>query len=63
MLARLREEIVDLRTRLRTIERDFRREIDGLEGWLKFINIFGGPILVGLLGLLVWWLRNRRASA
>lgn len=58
-LARLREEIVDIRSRLRAIERDFRREIDGLEAWLKFINIFGGPILVGLLGGLVWWLRRR----
>jgi len=61
-LAQLREEIVDIRSRLRTIERDFRREIDGLEGWLKFINIFGGPILVALLGGLVWWMRRRRGA-
>lgn len=62
-LSQLRQEIIDTRSRLRAIERDFRREIDGLEGWLKFINIFGGPILVALLGLLVWWLRKRRGIA
>ena len=62
-LSQLRQEIIDTRSRLRAIERDFRREIDGLEGWLKFINIFGGPILVALLGLLVWWLRKGRGIA
>ena len=62
-LARLRQDIVDMRSRLRAIERDFRREIDGLEGWLKFINIFGGPLLVALLAGLVWWQRRRRGIA
>ncbi|MEQ8557805.1 MAG: GldG family protein [Henriciella sp.] len=62
-LARLREDIVETRSRLRTIERNFRQEIDGLEGTLKFINIFGGPLLVGLLGALVWWRRRRRGIA
>ena len=62
-LARLRQDIIDTRSRLRAIERDFRREIDGLEGWLKFINIFGGPILVALLAGLVWWRRRQRGIA
>lgn len=57
-LARLREDIVETRSRLRSIERDFRREIDGLEAWLKFFNIFGGPIIIGALGLFVWWRRR-----
>ncbi|WP_084399268.1 Gldg family protein [Henriciella aquimarina] len=61
-LARLRQDIVETRSRLRTIEREFRQEIDSLEGWLKFINIFGGPVLIGLLGGLVWWRRRRKVT-
>jgi ABC-2 type transport system permease protein len=53
-LAKLRADIVELRERLRSIERDYRRDIDRLEGMLKLINIWGGPLLIGLIGLLVW---------
>jgi ABC-type uncharacterized transport system involved in gliding motility auxiliary subunit len=53
-LAKLRADIVELRERLRSIERDYRRDIDRLEGTLKLINIWGGPLLIGLIGLLVW---------
>lgn len=62
-LARLREDIVETRSRLRDIERDFRRDIDSLEGWLKFINIFGGPIIVALLAGFVWWRRRKGATS
>ncbi|MGB3626661.1 MAG: Gldg family protein [Henriciella sp.] len=62
-LAQLREDIVETRSRLRSIERDFRREIDGLEYWLKFINIFGGPIIIGALGVFVWWRRRARPAS
>ena len=61
-LSQLREELVETRSRLRSIERDFRRDIDGLEAWLKFINIFGGPIIIGALGLFVWWRRRPGAQ-
>lgn len=60
-LAELRQSVVETRARLRQIERDFRQEIDQLEGWLRFINIWGGPLLVLLLGGLVW-LRHRRIA-
>lgn len=53
-LSRLREDILSLRASLRDIERDYRREIDQLEGTLKLINIWGGPFLVTLVGLFVW---------
>lgn len=62
-LAQLRQDIVETRSRLRSIERDFRREIDGLEAWLKFINIFGGPIIIGAIGLFVWWRRRPRPAS
>ncbi|MCA8900749.1 MAG: Gldg family protein [Hyphomonas sp.] len=60
-LAELRERIVELRGRLRAIERDYRHDIDRLEGTLKAINIWGGPLLVALAGLLVW--RRQRSKA
>ena len=64
-LSRLREDILSLRANLRDIERDYRRDIDQLESTLKAINIWGGPFLVTLAGLLVWRrqakLRRRQA--
>lgn len=62
-LSRLRMEVTETRERLRAIERDFRRDIDALEAWLKFINIFAGPLLIGAIGLFVWWRRRRSLSA
>jgi len=59
-LTKLRADIIELRGRLRGIERDYRREIDRLEGTLKVINIWGGPLLVGLIGLLVWRRQRHR---
>ena len=56
-------EVTETRERLRAIERDFRRDIDALEAWLKFINIFAGPLLIGAIGLFVWWRRRRSLSA
>ncbi|WP_335613072.1 GldG family protein [Hyphomonas oceanitis] len=59
-LTKLRADIIELRGRLRGIERDYRREIDRLEGTLKVINIWGGPLFVGLIGLLVWRRQRHR---
>ena len=50
-----------LRGELRTIERDYRRDIDRMEATLKAINIWGGPILIALAGLLVWRRQQVRA--
>ena len=61
-LARLREDIVTTRSRLRQIERDFRRDIDGLELRLRLFTILGGPLLIGLMGLALYW-RKRRTVA
>ena len=61
-LSRLREDIVETRSRLRQIERDFRQEIDQLELRLRLFTILGGPMLIGLFGLVLF-LRNRREGA
>ncbi len=58
-LARLREDIVSTRAKLRQIERDFRKGIDALELRLRLFTILTGPLIMGLMGLFIWW-RNRR---
>ncbi|MDP3459871.1 MAG: Gldg family protein, partial [Hyphomonas sp.] len=62
-LAVLRQDILDLRARLRETERDYRRGINRLEGGLKAINIWGGPVLVALAGLIVWRRQKRPRKA
>jgi hypothetical protein len=62
-LARLREDIVTTRSRLRQIERDFRRDIDQLELQLRLFTILGGPLLIGLFGALLFVRNRRRAGA
>ncbi len=60
-LQRLRTEIVETRSGLRAIERDFRRDIDRLEARLRFVNIWGGALLVLLAGGAVFsWRRRSR---
>lgn len=59
-LATLREDILSIRASLRDIERDYRRDIDQLESTLKAINIWGGPLLVTLAGILVWRRQTKR---
>jgi ABC-type uncharacterized transport system involved in gliding motility auxiliary subunit len=61
-LNRLREDIVATRASLRQIERDFRRDIDALERWLRLFTILGGPFILGLLGLFMW-ARTQRGQA
>lgn len=59
-LAALRQSVIETRSSLRDIERDFRRDIDGLVGILRFINIWGGPLMLALLGFLVWFRQKRK---
>ncbi|MEO1407094.1 MAG: GldG family protein, partial [Pseudomonadota bacterium] len=61
-LADLRQTVVETRTRLREIERNYRQSIDRLEGLLRLFNIWFGPLFVLLVGLAVWWHRERRAA-
>ena len=62
-LAALRQDIVTTREALRQIERDFRRDIDGLETSLRALTILLGPALLALLALFVWWRRRGRAPS
>ncbi|MGQ0664368.1 MAG: GldG family protein [Pseudomonadota bacterium] len=57
-----RHEMVAIRKELRDVQRDLRKDIDGLETWLKFVNIGLIPIGIGVVavGLELVRLRRRR---
>lgn len=61
-LTELRQSVVNTRESLRGIERDFRQEIDALENLLRLINIWGGPFVVFLIGLIAWRQKRKRTS-
>jgi len=55
-----RSQASDIRKQLRGVEREFRRDIDALAGQLQFINVWLGPIIVGLIGIGMFIWRSRR---
>ena len=59
-MARFRADAIDIRDRLRGIERAFRADIDRLEQRIVFFNMWLPPILTALLGMLVVFWRARR---
>ena len=57
-----RTEMVSTRKELRSVKHAMRADIDSLEGWLKFINIAGVPLLFGFGGMAFAAMRRRRQS-
>jgi ABC-2 type transport system permease protein len=57
---RFRTDLVEIRARLREIERGWRADVEALKAWLIAINVWLVPALVGLAGLVVL---RRRARA
>jgi len=57
-----RGEMVATRKQLRDVKHALRVDIDRLEGWLKFINIAGVPLLFGLGGVAFAAMRRRRRA-
>jgi ABC-type uncharacterized transport system involved in gliding motility auxiliary subunit len=64
-LVRFRQEKIAIRTDLRDVRRNLRRDIERLDARLKFINIALIPILIGIGGLLagLWRINRRRHHA
>lgn len=58
-----RVQAADIRSQLRGVEREFRRDIDALENQLVFLNVWMPPMLVGLAGMGVFLWRGRRRGA
>lgn len=58
-IEKFRGEMVTVRRELREVKAALRRDIDRLDGWLKFVNIAAVPLLIGLGGLGVGLMRRR----
>ncbi|MBL8549753.1 MAG: Gldg family protein [Hyphomonadaceae bacterium] len=62
-LDRFRTQLTEVRHQLRAVGRDLRRDIDALQAWTVFLNVWLGPLLVAAAGLFVFWRRRRQAGA
>ena len=60
-----RAEMLDIRKQLREVQLGLRRDVDRLEGILRFVNIGLVPIVVAVIALGVggWRLARRRRRA
>ena len=59
-IAKFRQELVEVRKELRGVQHELVKNIDGLEGWVKFFNIGFVPILIGIAGVWVGSKNMRR---
>lgn len=59
---RFRQRVVSVRTELRGVERDLRRDIDQLQAAIVFLNVWLAPLLVAGGGLFLFWRRQRRSK-
>ena len=62
-IEKFRGEMIETRKELRDVKHAMRADIDALEGFLKFINIAGVPLLLGFGGLALAYFRRRRSAA
>ena len=63
-LREFRSERAAVRKELRVVRHDLRKDIEALEGWLKFANIGLVPLLITIIGLLALaWKRHRRQAS
>jgi ABC-type uncharacterized transport system involved in gliding motility auxiliary subunit len=61
-IEKIRTEMLGLRRELREVKRELRKDIDQLDGTLKFINIAAVPLLIGIGGIGWAAYRRRRAA-
>ena len=62
-IAKFREELVNVRKELRGVQHELVKNIDGLEGWVKFLNIGLMPLLIGVIGAWVGGKRVRQRKS
>jgi len=62
-IARFRQDKIKTRKELREVQHQLRKDIEGLEGWVKFINIGLIPIIIVVGGLFAGVYRSRRKQA
>ncbi len=61
-IEKFRGDMLTVRRELREVKRELRKDIDRLDGLLKFVNIAAVPLLIGLVGI-GWAYRRRREPA
>jgi ABC-type uncharacterized transport system involved in gliding motility auxiliary subunit len=59
-IEQFRGEMLKIRKELRDVQHDLRKDIEGLEGWVKFINIGLVPMLIAGAAILLGLARARR---
>ncbi len=52
-----------IRTELRGLVRDLRSDIDRLQAFVIFINVWLAPLLIACAGMFLFWRRQRRGGA
>jgi ABC-type uncharacterized transport system involved in gliding motility auxiliary subunit len=57
---KFRDQKVTIRKQLRQVQHELQKNIESLEGRMKFINIGLVPLLIGFGGLYFAGIRNRR---
>ena len=61
-IEKFRAELIETQRELRLVKRELRRDIDRLDGVLKFFNIAAVPLLIGLVSVGLAYRRRRPAS-
>ena len=62
-VARFRQELVQVRKELRGVQHELQKNIESLEGWVKFFNIGLIPLAIGIGGIIISTARLRRRKA
>ncbi len=62
-VSRFRQEKIKIRTELRNVQHELRKNIERLEDWMMFLNIGLMPLLIGAGGIAVGIYRIRRKRA
>ena len=62
-IEQFRSEMISVRRELRGVKHALRKDIDRLDGTLKFANIAGIPLIIGFGGLAVAFASRRRRRA
>ncbi|MSO70887.1 MAG: ABC transporter [Alphaproteobacteria bacterium] len=61
-IEKFRSDMLDLRQELRGVQRALRQDVERLGSWLRALNIWAVPLLVGLVAMALAGLRRARAS-
>ena len=59
---RFRANLADVRGQLRAVGRNLRADVERLEGWTMFFNLWLPPLLVAGGGIFFFWRRQRRGQ-